>query len=450
MMRSSLRLRLLVGAAVAIFAALALAWLGISLLFHQHVERREAAALERLAEQVIAGLRLDASGKPLVDAQINDARLQAMAGGLYWQAVAPGGSAQSPSLWDQSLPGAPASATGWSTANVAGPFEKRLTMVGREIRLNQGGPAVIVRAAQDDSEMRGALREFDRELALSLGLLWLVLSLAAYVQVSLGLRPLDRLRQELDRLRRSPAARLTDSHPREIAPLTGAINALAEAREGDLGRARRRAADLAHSLKTPLAVLCAQSRRAREAGALTAADGLDRAIEAMGAALETELARARAAAARGSAGESAPLGIAEGLVAVIERTESGERIVFTVAIDPALRIPVESPDLAEMLGALIENATHHARRQVRITGARDGAALMLSVEDDGPGMEPAAAAAAMQRGTRLDEAGSGHGLGLAIVRDLAEATEADFALGRSDLGGLAAHLRWNDHSPKLR
>src|SRR3546814_7719557 len=98
--------------------------------------------------------------------------------------------------------------------------------------------------------MREALREFDTRLALSLGLLWLVLSLAAYAQVSLGLRPLDRLRHELDRLRRSPAARLSGRHPQEILPLTEAINAMAAAREADLGRARRRAADLAHSLKT--------------------------------------------------------------------------------------------------------------------------------------------------------------------------------------------------------
>src|SRR3546814_1680213 len=106
--------------------------------------------------------------------------------------------------------------------------------------------------------MREALRDFDTRLALSLGLLWLVLSLAAYAQVSLGLRPLDRLRHELDRLRRSPAARLSGRHPQEILPLTEAINAMAAAREADLGRARRRAADLAHSLKTPLAVVAAQ------------------------------------------------------------------------------------------------------------------------------------------------------------------------------------------------
>src|SRR5690606_23405081 len=159
--------------------------------------------------------------------------------------------------------------------------------------------------------------------ALSLGLLWLFLLIAAYVQVTLGLRPLTTVRRQIATLRGNPAARLPGGHPREIAPLAEAINALAEAREADLGRARKRAGDLAHSLKTPLAALAAQNRRAREAGAVEAADGQDRALAAMRAALETELARSRAAAAR-DAGHSLAADIEtqiENIIAVIERTE---------------------------------------------------------------------------------------------------------------------------------
>ena len=443
MTRSSLRLRLLLGAAVAIFAALALAWAGISLLIHDYIERREVAQLTVLAEQVVAGLAIDGAGKPVVDPAPADPAFQSLASGLYWQVAGPGGTAQSPSLWDQSLTEGPAKAGSWSGATVAGPFGKQLTLVSRRVQPDVRAVDAIVRVGANDQEMREALREFDTRLALSLGLLWLALSLAAYAQVSLGLRPLDRLRHELDRLRRSPAARLSDRHPQEILPLTEAINAMAAAREADLGRARRRAADLAHSLKTPLAVVAAQSRRARDAGAEAAADGIDRAVEAAGAALEAELARSRAAAARGASGESSPQQVAEGLVAVIERTEHGASIIFTVDIDPALRLPVEESDLAEMLGALAENAARHARRQVRIAGRGDGEDIILSVEDDGPGMTEEAIARATQRGVRIDETGSGHGFGLAIVRDLAEATETGFRLGRSPLGGLAAELRWS-------
>lgn len=450
---TSLRLRLLLGAAIAIFGALALAWAGLSWLFHQHIERREAAELTAIAEQIAGSLTLDAGGKPIVEPAPADPAFQLIASGIYWQAIGPAGTAQSPSLWDQSLPDAPSNAKSWTSATVRGPYGKQLTMVSRRIQPEKRLADVIIRVGADDAEMRVALREFDRELALSLGLLWLVLSLAGYLQVSLGLRPLDRLRRDLDRLRRSPSARLPDTHPREILPLIEAINAMAAAREADLGRARRRAADLAHSLKTPLAVVSAQSRRARDFGAAEAADGIDRAVEAAGAALEAELARSRAAAARGRSGQADVHDIAEGLVAVVERTEHGEMIAFSVDIDPALRIPVDGADLAEMLGALIENAARHARRRVRIAGARDTNSLVLSVDDDGPGMEEDAVALAMQRGVRIDEGGSGHGLGLAIVRDLAEATEGSFHLTRSPLGGLAAELRWpcpGPHPPKLR
>lgn len=442
MTRTSLRLRLLGGAAVAIFLALALAGIGISWLFHQHVERREAADLIKLAEQVIAGLTLDSANKPAIDPPPSDPGFQSIASGIYWQASAPGGTAQSPSLWDQSLPRSASQAPAWSTATVTGPFDKQLMMVSRRVQPDVRATQVIVRVAKNDDEMRDALREFDQELALSLGLLWLVLSLAAYAQVRLGLRPLLRLRQDLDRLRRSPSARLPGDHPQEILPLTQAINALADARESDLARARRRAADLAHSLKTPLAVLSAQSRRASETGNDLAADGIDRAIEAMGAALEAELARARASAARGAVGQSIPHDIVEGLVAVVERTEHGERIAFSIDVDPMLRTPVDGTDLTEMLGALIENAARHARRQVRISSLDEAGALTLRIEDDGPGMDEDAIVRATQRGVRIDESGAGHGLGLAIVRDLAEATEVAFRLGRSPLGGLLAELGW--------
>ena len=133
--------------------------------------------------------------------------------------------------------------------------------------------------ASDEKALSSARREFGRDLALFLAGLWVVLSAAAAVQVSLGLAPLAWMKDDLARLRRSPSARMSGDHPREIAPLVEAINALAEAREADLARARRRAGDLAHSLKTPLSALSAQSRRAREAGAAESGDA--NAIEAL-------------------------------------------------------------------------------------------------------------------------------------------------------------------------
>ncbi|ACL94828.1 sensor histidine kinase [Caulobacter vibrioides] len=441
----SLRWRLIVGGMLAILAALAVAWLAMTWLFERHIVRRETADLTRAGQVLVAGLRLEPNGAPVIDATLSDPRLSKAAGGFYWQVSTTSGSERSVSLWDQALkPPQTAPAEGWSSRIAAGPFDDRVLLVERSVRPDRDGPAVLIQVASDEKVLRAARREFGRELAIFLGGLWAILSGAAALQVVLGLSPLTRVRADLARLRKSPSARMSLDHPREIAPLAEAINALAEAREADLARARRRAGDLAHSLKTPLAALSAQSRRAREDGAVAAADGLDAAIASVAAALEAELARARAAAAREAvfAAETAPLAVAERLVAVLERTADGERLIFDIDVPADLKAPASEDVVTEMLGALIENAARHARRQVRISGAVVGQGAVLIVEDDGPGLDKGRAEAALARGARLDEAGPGHGLGLAIVRDLAEASGAVLSMDRGDLGGLRAMVSW--------
>lgn len=450
MTTGSLHLRLLAGAMAAVLVALALAWLAMTWLFERHIERREAAELTRAALVLASGLRIGPTGAPVVDAEPADSRFGAPASGLYWQLTASDskggdGALRSRSLWDQTLtrPGHPPTHE-WVPRIDEGPFGKTLLQVERSLRPDAGGPAVLVQVAADDAPLAAARREFGRDLALFLAVLWLALSAAAFVQVRLGLQPLKPLRQDLQRLRRNPSARITAIAPREIEPLIEAINALAEAREADVDRARRRAADLAHSLKTPLAALSAQSRLARDDGAITAADGLDRAIAAVGAALESELARARAAALRdsGDSREAAPAAVVERLVGVIERTEDGSRRAFEIDLPDALRAPVPEEALAEILGALIENAARHARRLVRVGGEQTAEAVQVTVEDDGEGLDEGRAEAALMRGGRLDEAGAGHGLGLAIARDLMTTTEGEIALDRSPLGGLRIRLSW--------
>lgn len=451
MIRDSLRLRLLAAAAIAILAALVLAGSGMSWFFDRHIEQREADALIRDGKLIAGGLRVDAAGSPIADIRPGEDRYAQAGSGLYWQLSTSKGSAHSDSLWDQSLPVQPgADRDDWRVRQVPGPFGKSLLIVERSILPEHAVEPVLVQVATDDAPLHAARREFIQEAALSLGLLWLFLVIAAYVQVSLGLRPLAVVHRQIGALRGNPAARLPASHPREIAPLAEAINALADAREADLGRARKRAGDLAHSLKTPLAALAAQARRAREQGAGEAADGLDQALAAVRATLETELARTRAAAAR-EAGQSLAADIEtliENIIAVIERTELGERLIFDVHVPEDLHVPVAGDDLTELLGALIENAARHARHRVRVHGAMEDGTSLLWVEDDGPGLGREPSAAVMARGSRLDEAGPGHGLGLAIVSDLMQVTGGTIMLGRSGLGGLEVRLGWAVEHPR--
>lgn len=441
----SLRLRLLLGAGAAIFAAMLVAWLVMVLLFARHIERRAADELAIDANELLADLRISADGRPVVDRLPADPRFDLPASGLYWQVSTDAGQLRSRSLWDENLAAeGPMPAGGWTSRTLPGPFGRRIFLLERWVVLEEGGTQVLVQFARDEDDLRVARREFGVELALFLALLWVALLAAAWVQVRLGLAPLARVRAELSALRRNPAARMEAGHATEIEPLTQAINDLAEARERDLTRARRRAADLAHSLKTPLAALAAQSRGARAEGAAASADGLDRAIAAVGAAVEAELARSRAAAIRqgGEGMVTLVLPAVERVVGVVERTEIGSRVVFDIDVPDGQHLALAADDLTELLGALVENAARFARRMVRVSSSREEGATLLLVEDDGHGLD-ISAETALLRGGRVDESGLGHdGLGLAIVRDLVEATCGVIELSPSPLGGLRVAIRW--------
>lgn len=447
MTRYSLRMRLLAGAAVAIFVALAAAWFVMTLLFQAQIERRVEQELQRDALQLIAGLSVDSTGAIQIAAPPTDPRFEAPTSGLYWQVGANGQSQRSRSLWDQALANsATADAMAWRTRFADGPFGRRLFMLERIVQPADSNQPVLVQLAIDEEEIRRARAEFGTGMALFLAVLWAVLSLAAWFQVQLGLQPLARLQHELAALRHNAAERLSADYPREVEPLTQAINDLAGAREGDVKRARQRAADLAHGMKTPLAALAAQSRLIREGDGdpRGAADGLDRAIAAAGAAVEAELARARAAASRHARHDAqvAPHAVVQGLVLVLERTDKGMQLDYDLDIPEDLRLRVSGEDLSEIMGPLLENAVRFARRQVRVRGETIDGKIALAVEDDGPGIKASEVADAMVRGTRLDQAGGGHGLGLAIARDLVEATGGTIALGTSSLGGLRVDLNW--------
>ncbi len=450
---NSLRLRLLAAGAVAILAALVLAGIALGWLFQRHIELREAEILIRAGKMLAGDLQVDARGRPMIGVGPGDDRFAEPGSGLYWQLTTVEGSTHSESLWDQRLPPlSNAPREDWRLRHAPGPFGKSLLLVERMIQPERNAVPVLIQVATDDAPMLAAGHEFNLELMASLGILCLFLMIAAYLQVTLGLRPLTDIQRQIEALQRNPSARMLTSHPREIAPLTNAINALADARETDLRRARKRAGDLAHSLKTPLAAISAQARRAREAGATNAADGLERAITAMRAATETELARTRAAAARdvGRSHAEDVRSIIESVIAVVERTEHGERLAFEVDVPDSLQVPVAAEDLTEILGALIENAARHAQRRLRIAGAIEIRACVLQVEDDGPGIDHDALQSIMLRGARLDEAGSGHGLGLAIVSDLMRATGGSVTLDRATLGGLHARLAWPFDAPVER
>ena len=265
---------------------------------------------------------------------------------------------------------------------------------------------------------------------------------AGIVLVWKGLRSLRELHARVSALRDGRERRVAGEYPSEVQPLVNDLNALLEHRELLVDRAQAKAGDLAHGLKTPLALLAQEAERAASAGQNELAVSIEQQVSRMQRQIDYHLAQARAAASGSAIGAHAELRPSiEGIVRALERLHADRRLDIGIDVDPSHSVRVERQDLDEMLGNLLENACLWARSRVAIhSSVRDGFAI-IDVDDDGPGLEPSMREAVLQRGVRADQAVPGSGLGLAIVRDLAELYGGSIALERAPAGGLRARLR---------
>jgi signal transduction histidine kinase len=240
-------------------------------------------------------------------------------------------------------------------------------------------------------------------------------------------------------VRTGRTARLGTAFPDEVRPLAAEVDHLLEAQAQAITRARARAADLAHGLKTPLTVLATTAEDLRDRGDTVLADEVASVADAMRRHVDRELARARAAHPGREGRPVAALPVIERVVSVLRRTPRGHDLDWRIDVPAEADVAVEAQDLAEMLGNLAENAAKWASGVVRIAADPNGS--LLTIEDDGPGIPEAAIGTALVRGGRLDEAQPGSGLGLAIVSDLVETYGGTLTLDRSPLGGLHAAIR---------
>jgi signal transduction histidine kinase len=276
-----------------------------------------------------------------------------------------------------------------------------------------------------------------------IGILALVFMLGGLTQVRRGMAPVNDLRQRLSELRQGRARRLDGAYPSEVQPLVDDLNALLDHRAEAVRRAQARAGDLAHGLKTPLAVLAQDADQAERAGQTELAASIRREVEGMRRQVDSHLAQARAAASAAAPGARCVVAAsAEPLGRTLDRLYAHRRLSLQVEAPADLAVAVERQDLDEMLGNLLDNACKWARGRVTLAATPDGARqVLVSVEDDGEGVPEALWAQVLDRGVRADQSSPGTGLGLAIVRDLVEVYGGSIALGRASLGGLRTELR---------
>jgi signal transduction histidine kinase len=289
-------------------------------------------------------------------------------------------------------------------------------------------------------------RRYPRSFLMRIDHVWIVTMALIFIAIGVsmmrrGLSPFDELRARLTNVRNGSEKRLEGRYPSEVQPLVNDLNALLDHRDEVVRRALGKAGDLAHGLKTPLAVLVLEAQRAEDGGQHELAAEMRMQLDRMRRQIDYHLAHARAAASGSTLGaRSSVLESANALARTLLRLHADRGLTIDVHVDPDHAVQVQREDLDEMLGNLLDNACKFARSRVVITSSVSGSSLLITIDDDGPGLDPTLRDAVLQRGVRVDEAAPGSGFGLAIVRDLAELYGGSIALERSPQGGVRAGL----------
>ncbi len=442
MTSGSLKFRLYATAAIAIALALGIAAVALTSLFHQQVQLRMRAELGNHMLQLISKVDLAGGDVLLSDETMADPRFDKPYSGLYWTVQGEGmAPVNSRSLWDQTLAGvgdqsAPGRPAYFETP---GPDGQVLYVMQETViaATQTGDRRVVLNIGIDHAELDQAVAGFRNSLVAYLGIIAALLLAATWLQVGIGLKPLSALRDKVSAIRSGQTRRLDGNYPDEVRPLVEEINELVGARDDSLDKARARAGDLAHALRTPLTVMGSLASDIERAGKHDVADALREQTEVMRRSVERELARARMASGRSTA-LFAPREALERMVQAMRRMPRGDEIDWQTQAMNDTRIAVDGDDLLELFGNLLDNARKWATGTVRVSMQPAASSLSVTIEDDGPGVADESLSEIATRGQRLDETRQGSGLGLAIVSDLASAYGLGISYTRSSLGGLAA------------
>jgi len=412
----------------------------LSLTFKDTLEDNFDERLSGLLENLIGISSSNSEGQISFYRAMVDPRFEQPYSGWYWQvSAAEKEPFRSRSLWDQSLePDFTKTANQIRYSMVLGPEDQNLRMVERDVAI-PGDPTVFrFTVAIDRSEIKEQLDRFDNILIYSLGALGLGLMAASFLQVYLGLKPLGNIRRSLSKIRTGQEAHLPEDFPTEIQPLAYEMNALLDHNNEIIERSRTQVGNLAHALKTPLAVLLNEAELHK--GDL--ASVVTRQSEIMRRQVDHYLRRARVAASTK---------IITSRASVLPALEDICRVMALIYQDKTFEISPnedrnemifrgERQDLEEMVGNLIENAAKWSGSKVMVSCQRDGDFLTIQVIDDGPGIDAQVRDAVFMRGERLDEDTPGTGLGLSIVKDLSALYGGTITLLDNAPQGLCARL----------
>ena len=443
----SLRFRLLSASALSISSALFVAFFLLVNLFENHVERRFHKELEIHLHQLIAKLEVGEDNRIHLMGELADPRFNEPLSGLYWQVQDSKRPTlfRSQSLWDGIielprdilLPGRV------HEHRLAGPKGEVLLVLERQIVLlsnQQNAHHLRVATAIDIKELSIVSQRFAKEIFPYLAALAILLILAAWIQVRMGLSPLDKIRRGVLDIRSGNSHRLHEKYPDEVMPLIDEINELLHSRDATVNKAKAWTADLSHGLKTPLSALMTDAQRVREQGHTAIAEDLEHLAKTMRARVDRELIRARLHSTASLANEKCNVVIVfNKIIKTLKRTPYGENKLWIINAPDEAMVNIQVDDLTELLGNLLDNAGKWANKNINIT-VKVGAKISIIIEDDGPGVAMEHFSSLGQRGLRLDEKVKGSGLGLAIVSDIIDAYAGEISYTISHMGGLCIKI----------
>ena len=444
---NSLAARLIAAAAIWTMLGLAVGGAVLSNAFRMSAQNSFDAALQADMDGLIAAAEPDPDGGVMLAGRFLNPNFGRVYSGLYYQIRTGNSGGQiSRSLFDKEInPTNPVKKGMLTWGSATGPENQQLRVVSRRVDLtpdNSSDAEYTFLVAGDMAAVDRQTRDFDTTLFWSFLLLGLGLITAILVQVKVGLLPLRQVSKGLAKIRDGEARRLDGKFPTEIAPLASELNSLIQHSEEVVGRARTHVSNLAHYLKTPLSVLAAEAEaHEKDPASAPLAELVKRQVFAMRRQVDHYLTRARAAGSLDVLGNRTQVSkVMDDLARVIARIHAARGIAIDAECDERFYFRGERQDLEEMLGNLIDNGCKWARARVRVRCEKAAGRLVLTVEDDGPGLSPEQRSQVGERGERLDESVPGSGLGLAIVRDISKLYGGFFTLGESSLGGVLARL----------
>lgn len=438
---TSLRARFLFAILLWVTLGICAIWYSSVRLFSSHVETHYHEELEVHVEELAGLAALDSAGKPYLTRPLSDPRYAVPLSGFYWQITRPGfGTLKSPSMTRGALEYDIAHSPAILHRVADGPTGQ--TIVYGFIRPTNGDVPVHFVIATDERHLQQSIGAFTRELTVWLALLAVALLASGYAIITFGLRPLRTLANGIRDLRAGKAGAIDGPYPDEMQEVVTDLNAYASRNTAIVERARVQAANLAHSLRTPLAVVMDEAERLLEAErAGNQAQVFIDQIQTMQRQIDYHLARARSVGSRQAIGAHACLAdVLPPLLSAMKRIYRDIEFSATFAVGTAPTIGCDPEDLNEVLSNLLDNAGKFASSAVTVQFCESAGRSVIEVQDDGPGIDADFLERAFEIGMCFTDAAKGAGLGLAISRDIARDYGGDVTLRNLPGGGVAAKI----------